>query len=197
MSEEAVPPKGVDKSKPRSDDSKLKRSASRLAAVQALYQMELSGQPMIKVRDQFEAHRLGAEIDGDQYRDADIVLFRRLLKTALNRQAEIDQMTDRILVREMAPRPYRRHASRPVPRRRCRISRRDENTAQGYHHGICRCCPRLFPGRQGSRADQCRAGRHGAGNQTGLFQIAPVSRSTICRISSPKAPAKRAVAKGG
>lgn len=62
MSEEAVPPKGVDKSKPRSDDSKLKRSASRLAAVQALYQMELSGQPMIKVRDQFEAHRLGRKL---------------------------------------------------------------------------------------------------------------------------------------
>lgn len=74
------------------------RSAARLAAVQALYQMELTGQPMVKVRDQFEAHRIGMEVDGVQYHDADIALFRRILKTVLARQAEIDQMTDRILV---------------------------------------------------------------------------------------------------
>lgn len=83
---------------PKGAEARLMRSAARLAAVQALYQMELSGQPMVKVRDQFEAHRIGAEIDGDQYREADIVLFRRLLKHALERQAEIDQLTDRILV---------------------------------------------------------------------------------------------------
>lgn len=74
------------------------RSAARLAAVQALYQMELTGQPMVKVRDQFEAHRIGMEVDGVQYHDADIALFRRILKVVLARQAQIDQMTDRILV---------------------------------------------------------------------------------------------------
>lgn len=84
--------------KPQPNEARLMRSAARLAAVQALYQMELSGQPMATVRDQFEAHRLGAEIDGAQYRDADIVLFRRILKHVIARQAEIDQMTNRILV---------------------------------------------------------------------------------------------------
>lgn len=83
---------------PKGGESRLMRSAARLAAVQALYQMELSGQPMVTVRDQFEAHRIGAEIDGAQYREADIALFRRILKHALARQAEIDQTTNRILV---------------------------------------------------------------------------------------------------
>lgn len=83
---------------PKGEDRRRMRSAARLAAVQALYQMELSGQPMTKVRDQFEAHRIGMEIDGAQYHDADIALFRRILKNALARQAEIDQSTDRILV---------------------------------------------------------------------------------------------------
>lgn len=82
----------------KGEDRRRMRSAARLAAVQALYQMELSGQPMVTVRDQFEAHRIGMEIDGAQYHDADIALFRRLLKHALARQAEIDQTTDRILV---------------------------------------------------------------------------------------------------
>ena len=83
---------------PKGVEARLMRSASRLAAVQALYQMELSGQPLKTVRDQFEAHRIGAELDGEQYRDADIPLFRRLLAHAVDRQAEIDQLTDRVLV---------------------------------------------------------------------------------------------------
>ena len=59
-------------------EAKLMRSASRLAAVQALYQMEMSGQSMPKVREQFESMRIGAELDGDQYREADIDLFRKI-----------------------------------------------------------------------------------------------------------------------
>ncbi len=82
---------------PQGRDARLMRSAARLGAVQALYQMEMTGQPVKVVREQFEAHRLGAEIDGDQYHEADVALFRRLLKHALDRQAEIDQLTDRVL----------------------------------------------------------------------------------------------------
>lgn len=79
------------------DEARLMRSAARLAAVQALYQMEMTGQAVKTVRDQFETHRFGAEIDGDVYREADVVLFRRLLRHAVDRQAEIDQLTDRVL----------------------------------------------------------------------------------------------------
>ena len=82
----------------RSAERRLRRSAARLAAVQALYQMEMSGQAMPKVREQFESHRIGVEIDGDVYREADIDLFRKILDDTLTRQAAIDQLTDRTLV---------------------------------------------------------------------------------------------------
>jgi len=38
------------------------RSAARLAAVQALYQMEMEGTPLAKLLHEFHQHRLGATI---------------------------------------------------------------------------------------------------------------------------------------
>ncbi|MBY8977725.1 transcription antitermination factor NusB [Rhodobacteraceae bacterium NNCM2] len=80
------------------EKSRLARSAARLAAVQALYQMELTGADWREVRKEFENHRLGAEIEGAQYRDADLNLFRDLLAGVMAEQAAIDQMTARALV---------------------------------------------------------------------------------------------------
>ncbi len=80
------------------EEARLARSAARLAAVQALYQMEISGTGWQAVRREFEDHRLGAEIEGVQYREADIELFRDLLEGVVARQAAIDQLTDRALV---------------------------------------------------------------------------------------------------
>jgi N utilization substance protein B len=80
------------------EEARLTRSAARLAAVQALYQMEISGTGWETVRREFEDHRLGAEIEGDQYREADVELFRDILKGVFERQAAIDQLTDRALV---------------------------------------------------------------------------------------------------
>ena len=80
------------------EEAQLTRSAARLAAVQALYQMEISGTGWEVVRREFEDHRLGAEIEGDQYREADVELFRDILKGVFERQAAIDQLTDRALV---------------------------------------------------------------------------------------------------
>lgn len=76
----------------------LMKSTARLAAVQALYQMEMAGQTIDKVREQFESLRIGAEIDGERYREADIDLFRAILNDVLERQAAVDQLTDRTLV---------------------------------------------------------------------------------------------------
>ncbi len=73
-------------------------SAARLFTVQALFQMEASGAALNDVRDQFETHRFGATIDGDEYAQGNVDLFRTLLQTALEHQAAIDQMTDRALV---------------------------------------------------------------------------------------------------
>lgn len=79
-------------------EKKLARSAARLSAVQALYQMEMSGQGLNQVRQQFEDFRLGMEIDGATFREADLDLFRRILDDAQTRQAAVDQLTDRKLV---------------------------------------------------------------------------------------------------
>ncbi|HSM43295.1 MAG TPA: N utilization substance protein B, partial [Afifellaceae bacterium] len=40
------------------------RGAARLAAVQALYQMDVGGAGLQAVVAEFEAHRLGGEIEG-------------------------------------------------------------------------------------------------------------------------------------
>ena len=75
------------------------RSASRLYAVQALYQMELSGQTVDQVRREFLEYRFGAETpDGEEMMDGDIELFAGLTEQAVNWQAKLDQMTDRALV---------------------------------------------------------------------------------------------------
>lgn len=74
------------------------RSAARLYAVQALFQMEAADAGLDEVRDEFEAHRLGAEIDGVAYGLADTGHFRALLEAAVGEQARIDQLTDRALV---------------------------------------------------------------------------------------------------
>ena len=47
------------------------RSAARLAAVQALYQMDMTGIDLNEVVAEFEAHRLGQEVEGDQYCQAE------------------------------------------------------------------------------------------------------------------------------
>ncbi|MGB3148391.1 MAG: transcription antitermination factor NusB [Paracoccaceae bacterium] len=86
---------------PATDKAEQKRqmkSAARLFAVQALFQMESSGQTVDKVRAEFETHRFGATIEDDTFSEADPATFRLILEEAVNWQAKIDQMTDRALV---------------------------------------------------------------------------------------------------
>jgi N utilization substance protein B len=74
------------------------KSAARLYAVQALFQMESSGQTAEQVELEFETHRFGAVYEGDEMAEGDPALFRQLVGQAVNHQARIDQMTDRALV---------------------------------------------------------------------------------------------------
>lgn len=74
------------------------RSAARLYAVQALFQMEHSDQSIDKVRAQFEDHRFGEVFDDYEMIEGDMDTFRALLEGAVASQATIDQMTDRALV---------------------------------------------------------------------------------------------------
>ena len=74
------------------------RSAARLYAVQALFQMESSGQTVEVVRQEFFDHRFGAAYDEGEMADGDVGHFSRVLEDAVNYQAPIDQATDRALV---------------------------------------------------------------------------------------------------
>lgn len=74
------------------------KSASRLYAVQALFQMEHSAQTIDRVRREFIEHRFGAVYEDGEMLDGDLDHFSSVLENAVNHQAAIDQMTDRALV---------------------------------------------------------------------------------------------------
>ena len=74
------------------------RSAGRLFAVQALYQMEMSDRSAPDVAREFETHRFGERFEGFEMAEGDPDHFRALVEGAVAEQARIDQMTDRALV---------------------------------------------------------------------------------------------------
>jgi N utilization substance protein B len=67
-----------------------KRSAARLGAVQALYQREMSGDPLPKLLREFHDHRLGRTIEDAEYAEADPDFFDDLVSGVVQRQSEID-----------------------------------------------------------------------------------------------------------
>ncbi len=77
----------VAKSSPRPAN---KRGAARLAAVQALFQMDASGAGVMEIAAEYETHRLGKMIDGEQYLDADAAWFRGILAGVVKDQKKLD-----------------------------------------------------------------------------------------------------------
>ena len=84
--------------KPSQAIKKQMKSAARLYAVQALFQMETSGQTIAAICREFEVHRFGATYDEGEFAEGDVDHFRGLVDRAVNWQAKIDQLTDRALV---------------------------------------------------------------------------------------------------
>ena len=78
--------------KPHNSATAKARAASRLAAVQALYQLDMEATPLPSLLDEFHRHRLGAEIEGDQYAEAESAFFDDLVKGAVARRDEIDTL---------------------------------------------------------------------------------------------------------
>ena len=81
------------------DNGPKPRSVSRLAAVQALYQMDMAGTDLADVIDEFVEQRLtekpdpeGADANGLE--GADPTFFAGLLRGVVRRQREIDPMID-------------------------------------------------------------------------------------------------------
>ena len=83
--------------RPTAAQARRMRSAARLYAVQALFQMEAADAGLEAVLAEFEDHRLGAAIDGVTYAAADVAHFRAVLEAAVANQARIDQLTHRAL----------------------------------------------------------------------------------------------------
>ncbi len=67
-----------------------KRGAARLAAVQALYQMDVSGTGLLEITAEYESFRLGKEVDGALYREADAQWFRAILAGVVENQKFVD-----------------------------------------------------------------------------------------------------------
>lgn len=70
------------------------RSAARLAAVQALYQHTMEKTPVAQLLHEFHQHRLGAEIEDEQYAEADVAFFDDVVKGTAARLAEIDSLIE-------------------------------------------------------------------------------------------------------
>lgn len=73
------------------------RGAARLAAVQALYQMDIGGTGVLEVVAEYETHRLGQEIDGDTYLKADASWFRSIVAGVVRDQKAIDPVINNVL----------------------------------------------------------------------------------------------------
>ena len=70
----------------------LSRSAARLAAVQALYQMEMEGTPLARLLHEFHEHRLGATIEDATYADAERSFFDDLVSGVEARRVDLDSL---------------------------------------------------------------------------------------------------------
>ena len=73
------------------------RSTARLAAVQALYQLQMEGTALNRLLDEFHQHRLGREVDdedfeGEVFADAEVDFFDDVVRGVDARREEIDEI---------------------------------------------------------------------------------------------------------
>jgi transcription antitermination protein NusB len=77
----------------------VQRSAARLAAVQALYQMDIAGTPLPDILAEYESHWIGRDVDGESYPEAEAAFFRDNVSGVLREQRTIDPIIDDVLAR--------------------------------------------------------------------------------------------------
>lgn len=85
------------KRNPQAERPANQRGAARLAAVQALYQMDVGRATLEDTLAQFGAFHLGREIEGEQYLPADADFFRQIVTGVARHQLAIDPAVDRAL----------------------------------------------------------------------------------------------------
>jgi N utilization substance protein B len=76
-----------------------RRGAARLAAVQALYQMDIAGTGLSDILTEFESHWLGNEVEGSLYLPAEAAFFREIVGGTVREQRKLDPMIDKALER--------------------------------------------------------------------------------------------------
>ena len=81
------------KDKPKAN----RRGAARLAAVQALYQMDIAGKGLNDILAEFESHWLGREVEGEQYLTAEAAFFRDIVGGFTAEQRRLDPLIDQTL----------------------------------------------------------------------------------------------------
>jgi N utilization substance protein B len=74
-----------------------RRGAARLAAVQALYQMDIAGKGLNDILAEFERHWLGQEVEGEQYLPAEAAFFRDIVGGFTAEQRRLDPLIDQAL----------------------------------------------------------------------------------------------------
>jgi transcription antitermination protein NusB len=86
---------GADDTKPNGRNSgPLARSQARLAAVQALYQMDMAGTDLAEVIEEFNTHRIGELAEDRTIAGADAGHFARILHGVVRRQKDLDPVID-------------------------------------------------------------------------------------------------------
>jgi transcription antitermination protein NusB len=76
-----------------------RRGAARLAAVQALYQMDIAGTGLSDILAEFESHWIGHEVEGAQYLPAKAAFFRDIVAGVLREQRSLDPLLDKTLAK--------------------------------------------------------------------------------------------------
>ena len=83
----------------RGDRKANRRGAARLAAVQALYQMDIAGTGLNDILAEFESHWIGREVEGEQYLPAEAAFFRDVVGGVVREQRTLDPLIDDALAR--------------------------------------------------------------------------------------------------
>ena len=94
------------------------RGAARLAAVQALYQMDLAGTGINEIMAEFENYWLGGEVEGAQYRPAEAAYFRDIVGGVVREQTSARPAHRRGAHARLAAQAHRDGAARGIARRR-------------------------------------------------------------------------------
>jgi N utilization substance protein B len=84
-------------SEPKPERKANKRGAARLAAVQALYQMDLAQTPLPDTLASFESYWIGREVEGETYLPAEAAFFRAIVEGVVRDQRALDPAIDAAL----------------------------------------------------------------------------------------------------